>query len=60
MSNRHGWQLMYYLDALLDKATPAIDVVNKMSVMIVVFAAAILLLPIAMVWYLADHCRTRI
>ena len=56
MSNRNGWRLIDYLDALLDKATPAIDVVNKTTVIIVTVAAAILLLPPAMALYLADAC----
>ena len=56
MSNRNGWRLMNYLDALLDKATPAIEAVNKTSVTIVVIAAAILLLPLAIALYFADTC----
>jgi len=56
MSNRNGWRLINYLDALLDKATPALDVVNKTSVMIVVVTATMLLWPLAMALYLADTC----
>jgi hypothetical protein len=56
MSNRNGWRLINYLDALLDKATPALDVVNKTSVMIVVVTATMLLLPLAMALYFADTC----
>ena len=56
MSNRNGWRLMDYLDALLEKATPAMDAVHKTSVTIVVIATAILLLPLAMALYFADTC----
>ena len=56
MNNRNGWRLINYLDALLDRATPAIEAVNKTSVTIVVITAAILLLPLAMALYFADTC----
>jgi len=56
MNNRNGWRLINYLDALLDRATPATEAVNKTSVTIVVITAAILLLPLAMALYFADTC----
>ena len=56
MSNRNGRRLIDYLEALLEKATPAMDVLHKTSVVIVVFTTAILLLPLAMVLYFADMC----